>query len=147
MTELSRCSGSRPIIELREFKRENIGWLLGTVLISLLITALIKIALKYIQDSNMPSQDSINKRYMSDCPRCGSKRLYDRACPGCGLWPHTPMHAASVLNEEEYAEMLAETAEERARDRALHPEKYLPPAWEEPSLRSAHTPPVAQDLQ
>jgi len=37
------------------------------------------------------------QKYMSDCPRCGAKRLYDHACPSCGLWPHTPMHEAVVL--------------------------------------------------
>jgi ribosomal protein L32 len=42
--------------------------------------------------------------YMSDCPRCGAKRLYDRACPQCGFPPHYPMHHSHVLSDEEVEE-------------------------------------------
>jgi hypothetical protein len=41
---------------------------------------------------------------MSDCPRCGSKRLYDRVCQECGFPPHTPMHYTQVLSGEEQVE-------------------------------------------
>jgi hypothetical protein len=41
---------------------------------------------------------------MSDCPRCGAKRLYDRACPQCGFPPHFPMHHSQVLSDEELRE-------------------------------------------
>ena len=42
--------------------------------------------------------------YMSDCPRCGAKRLYERACPQCGFPPHFPMHHSQALSDEELRE-------------------------------------------
>ena len=50
---------------------------------------------------------STDQRYMSDCPKCGAKRLYERACPQCGFPPHYPMHHTQVLSDEEPLELEA----------------------------------------
>jgi hypothetical protein len=53
--------------------------------------------------------------YMSDCPRCGARRLYDRACPQCGFPPHFPMHHSQVLSDEELREWDSESQSNEQR--------------------------------
>lgn len=53
------------------------------------------------EDNQQQNNQETQQPYMSDCPRCGAKRRYERACPQCGFPPHTPMHHSQVLSDEE----------------------------------------------